>query len=264
MFREDSLKKGSKIEKKKSTPKGGENEGDRTLAETVKFYHDQKNNDFNPETGEIYRYGARNIENTIFNENARREKEVGSQERLKQQIVALVATLDSLELEDNFKKDRSQITLLEEKKKIAKKLILDILRQVTRYVDDVRSTEKLFAREKNDDDQGDRLSRDLAEASQLRRSSHEQLLEKIFIAKRFIENNFGQIDDEEQGKEWGEKEKKAGREIAHVKRVRFNSNVVCPPALDIKDREQVAAWAFQIYEALSELEDGLEKKEEGT
>lgn len=239
------FKENPKIKNKELTPEKEENEN---LAEKVKFFHDQKHNDFDTETGITYSGGYKNTNNLIFNDDGEREKEIGGQKELRVQIDNVIATINSLQLKDGFQNNQEQIELLKNKKEIAKKLIFDIFTKITKYVDDVRETERLFAREK-EDDLGNTLCRELTEASKLRRMSHQSLIESISIAKRFIENNFGIIEENAQ-KDWEKNETTAKRNIAHVKRMQFGQNVVCPALMDIKDREQVAAWAFQIYETL--------------
>jgi hypothetical protein len=219
---------------------GGQESAEDYHEKLVKF-HDQKNDlNFDQKTGIVYKKSY----NIASNINEKDEKEyIGN-------IKKVIEDIDSVYLMDEAANDDSQIKLLIEKKKIAKSVIFNVLSKVKEYIQIIQRMESI----KIDNDNYD--PKKYWELNELRTRAHNALIDEIRIAIRFISRTFGEIDERAIEKYEEELEKK-GLMSLEANRIKFTPNIIIPQNIDLRDRKQIAYWAEQIYNELSELEMGL-------
>ena len=90
------------------------------------------------------------------------------------------------------------------------------------------------------------------EFDERRAIKHNALMSSINIINRFLSQKFGVMSEDDLD-EYEEKEEKAGRKIAYVKRVKLSKNIICPDYIDISNREDITDWAIDISRSLHEF-----------
>ena len=220
--------------------------------EQFRALHNQKTGDFNPETGVLYDQQSEKFKDVVtFKEKERVEKEVGPVGKLEEKVKKVLNKLDSAKLLPEAQNDLNQQKLLQEKVKIAKGLLQEVLASVGEYVDSIKEMGETKADIGSDD-----FKERLAVSDGYRRMKHNKLIDSINITNRFISNTFGNIS-EPQLDNYLRKEKSDNRPVVMVERMNLPKNIFLPDYIDTNRREQVMDWAIAIESELSKIKKDI-------
>ena len=218
-------------------------------------FHNQKKPDFSPETHVVYAAGEKGLlKYHELEEIELNNKTIGETSTIEQQLVDVIKQIDGLVLEESYSNDVEQQKLLTKKKSYAKDRIFEILKNINYYHSAIMALDNVKL-QKETLDQEDYIKK-LVDADTFRKQQHNVLLSNIQSTIRFIAHNFGKINEEAIEK-WEEEQEDRGLPIVHAKRIEFPENVLCPSTVNTQDRKQVARWANQLWNSLSELEKRL-------
>ena len=226
----------------------------------VSFYHNQKEGDFNAETGEIYNAGNKEFENKrIFFDKGRDEKREGTINTA-EHLRGVVLKINEAVLKEESKNNKEQQELLEMKKHEARELLLELLDRVGSYVTSIESMTGVKDSLKDPEKfiETDEYQKMLGESDYARKIEHNNLIDSVNIANRYIANNFGELN-EEVIKKLEDREKAAGRKVLNVQRIKLPQNIVCPNNYDASYRKDVTRWAMNIHQAIVNLKPEIEK-----
>lgn len=219
------------------------------------FFHDQKRGDFDPETNIIHEPGTKEFDK--YHKLQEKEKisiEIGSNSEIEKHIENILSQIESVGLENAHATDKEQRDLLTKKKNQFKELMENVLKKASDYLETIRKMHSLKVRK--DEMESSSYQDELESAERRRTSAHNALIADINIVNRFLEMNFGKID-EEIVEEWEEKEEEAGRKVLYAKRIDLPKKGICVDRIDLNDRKSIADWAIQLVESLAKLKKGL-------
>ncbi|MFA6047509.1 MAG: hypothetical protein WCV59_01220 [Parcubacteria group bacterium] len=218
-------------------------------------FHNQKDNDFDPETMVVYEPGIKKHDKKIIErERENKNQETRGNLETEKHLKYIVELINNISPDKLYEKDIQQAKLLEQKQLQAKKLIINALRSVEEYMSSIKMLDSTkLSRESVSQDN---YLKDLENSDRARTIKHNALISDINIANRFILNNFGNME-EENIEEWEEKEEEGGRKVLYAKRIDFPRNIICTDRVNMEDRKQIADWAIEIYKSLSELKKEL-------
>jgi hypothetical protein len=189
-----------------------------------------------------------------FLENQRKDEAVGCPEEIEEHFVDLIKKIDEMKLEENYSEDAGQKNLLSKRIETAREMLLEITEKVGRYIDMMQSLKAIkINKEKLE---GAEFKERVVAAETNRSQAHDALIASINAARRFVLNNFGNIDDDLIGK-WEDDEENAGRPILHAKRIDINNNMICSDKVNLNDRARVTDWAEQFYKCMTRLKNRL-------
>jgi len=213
------------------------------------FHADNEPHD--PETGRIFTPGS--DEHLKYNEFVRLEKnsrDIGEPDELIKQINEVVSAIKNMKIEAAFAGNVEQEELLEKKKDHARKKINYVLKNIEEYILSIKDLDKLKQDKESMSKQEFNDKQTLAE--NFRGLKHDALINDLHSAIKFIAFNFGKISDAALEK-WQEEQEKNGLPTLFVERKKFPKQVLCPDNLNIRDRKQITAWAYQVYYSLSKI-----------
>lgn len=225
----------------------------------IAYFHDQKQGDFDPESGVIY---DPNHPNFMRYHNALEEqqidREIGDKSMVEKHLNNVITQIDSIAIDESHKDDspQEQKQLLKQKKETAKKLISEVLFKVEDYVRSIRTNDEIKQQRNEMDAAEYRKENELSD--RMRRIKHDALISQINIANRFISRNFADID-REMIWEWEDQETAAGRKVLYAKRVKFPPNIICTDTVNMNDRKQIMEWAVQLARSVSEIKNDILK-----
>jgi hypothetical protein len=219
------------------------------------FFHNQKKGDFDPENNTIYESGTKDFDK--YHKLQEKEKisiEIGSDSEVEKHIENILSQIDSIELESTHATDKEQIELLAKKKNQFKELLENVFKKADDYLETIRRMHNLKVGK--DEMESSSYQDELENIERRRTSAHNALIADINIVNRFLEMNFGKID-EEMIEDWEEKEEASGRKVLYAKRIDLPKKGICVDRVDLNDRKSIADWAIQLMESLTKLKKRL-------
>jgi hypothetical protein len=238
MFKENSINFNKK--KEVDEEKVAEQKKEKKIAYTsdLAYFHNQKQGNFDPETGVIYGVGTENYKKYLrFKKYKEVEKNIGTVGEQQERIESVINILEKAELEDDYKNDEDQIKLLQEKITKAKEMISSVMEKAGRYVEARAEVGRVSLNK--DKMERDEYKDESGSADLERRSIHNALISVISMTNKFIRFNFGNIDEKDL-EQYKEIKKKNNNQELHVKKVDLPKNIICTDSVNLKDRESIA------------------------
>lgn len=225
------------------------------IHDVIKGFHNQKTPDFNPETNVLYGAGEKgHIKHHLYEESIARIKTIGETVELEDLIAKSVLILNNINLNQESSDDEDQIKLLEKRKKFAMSKISSLLEDVNHYVISINALDTV-KQQRDDINQEDYLAQ-LERADRYRKQRHDSLIQSLHSTIKYIQYNFGKINEKALEK-WEEEQEEKGFPILDVRRVEFPPKVVCPESIDLNNRKHITAWAVQLALSLGQLKKRL-------
>jgi thiol-disulfide isomerase/thioredoxin len=212
-------------------------------------FHNQKDGNFNPESGAIETVSSKKIDALLDTYDQEAEK-------TENHMKASIRAINNAELEQTFEKNKEQKSLLKKRKEEARKMILEVLHSIENYILAIKKLEYI----KEDGDKYDQkiflqLKKD---ADAFRTTNHNALISKLKATIRYVTHTFGDINESAIEK-WEENLEKLGQKILMVdrKKSKISSKAICPDNINLDDRNQIAEWAVKLYHSLSQIKKEL-------
>ncbi len=210
-------------------------------------FHDQKSGDFDPETGVMYSPFCEWEDHLEFNYN----KESLNEKKHLEKVLKMINDIGIISSVENFSEQTKELA---KRKDVAKNLIMDVFLKIKKYLETIRTMKHVRIKRENMKPEEYRI--EMEKTDKNRRLAHNALIDSINIANRFINFNFGKIEDSLL-EEWKDNEEKFGRNILDVERVSFPVNMICSDWVNLNDRKQVMEWAIQLACSISDLNENL-------
>jgi hypothetical protein len=230
----------------------------------VAKFHNQKEPDFDPETGKIYEVGGtgfKRYQDFLLKKEENKSSDTSKNQegglRFEKQIANLIMTIENVKLDPLYGSDEGQKELLKQKKDQAKKMIGGVLDDIVEYMDTIDSFYQV--KMKREDTDQEIFLTEMKNAEDRRASKHNALISGLYSAIRFISHTFGNISDEAIDN-YREEAEKNNRPFLEVMRVDLPENILCPDGMDINDRKAIAKWSATLYDSISNLKDRLSSK----
>jgi len=223
--------------------------------EDIAFFHDQKSpGAFMPDG----RLSKDSIHRGFWDEQRQREsKEVKEKQVLEIKIIKdAVYKIINAKLEPLAIGDAEQENLLIKRKEIAKKMLKDLFDAIINYYNYVQSNVIAQRQAVSAEIDKDIAMNLLIQSEEDRKIKHDSLISNLQSAIRFIVHTFGKVSESALEK-WEETLEKRGEPLLYVERQDFLKNVICPDDINIRDRYNIAEWAWRVFEALPYLEEEL-------
>lgn len=225
------------------------------LPNNLSRFHNQKDPDFNPETGAINSpWSDEQRKHKKLDDSERFNEEVGATSALEKQIEDVIKLIDKAELDPAFKSDEGQIELLKKTKDNAKNKIRDVLGYLENYMVAVNQLDTVKTEKKNYDEEKYKII--FRKAEDDRELRHKILFNALLSTIKFISRSFGEISEEAIEK-WEEEREEKNLPVLHIKRAKFPDKVICPNNVDLKNRKGIYPWAVQLSYSLGKLKNGL-------
>jgi hypothetical protein len=171
-------------------------------------------------------------------------KNEGQNTRRIKETLSFIQSIQLTEQESEIEKIK-----LEEAKKTAQRMISELLSKAKEYIDYVAySDQKSKSIPLQFSDPKDRREKAI-ELNDTRSEKHNALIDQLQDTLRFISYNFNVIAPSAEQK-WKETLAQEGKTPLKIKRIPFPAGILCPESLNIRDRKQIAKWAFDLTKEL--------------
>ncbi len=217
----------------------------------ISGFHNQKEPDFNSKNGVLYGGGEKGDHRRhAYKESVEREKTIGEPSTLEDIISMSVLILKNIDLKPEAKEDEEQIKLLDKRREFALSKIDSLLKDINQYVISINALDTIKI-QREEIDQKDYVAQ-IKMADEHRTQMHNSLMRNMQSTIKYIQYNFGKINESALEK-WEEEQEEKDIPILAVQRMTFPPKVICPEDLNLDDRKQITAWAAQLSLSLGKL-----------